>query len=200
MGSETLEHIFEPFFTTKEAGKGLGLGLSTVSDIVHKSGGQLSVRTVPGDGTLFQVWLPACEEQPELEETSQPVEALEGGDETILVVDDEPALRRLLSDCLHKAGYRVEVAADADEAIEIAARLEQLDLLLTDVRMPGIHGRDLEGLLQADRPELTTIFMSGYSEEILAPSGVLELGVEFIAKPFRLSALLRRVRTVLDRS
>jgi two-component system, cell cycle sensor histidine kinase and response regulator CckA len=199
MSSDTLERIFEPFFTTKDEGKGLGLGLSTAYDIVRKSGGEIRVKTAPGKGALFQVWLPACEDEPIFEETSQAIEPLPGGQERILVVDDEPALRRLLDDCLSEAGYRVTVAGDAREALSLVPALGKIDLLLTDVRMPGMHGRDLEAHVRERLPNLKSIFMSGYSEEILGPSGVLEEGVEFIAKPFRLGHLLRRVRRVLDR-
>ena len=199
MGTETLEHIFEPFFTTKEEGKGLGLGLSTTYDIVNRSGGQMRVKTAPGQGALFQVWLPACDDEPAFEETSQAIQTLPGGTERLLIVDDEPALRRLLDECLSDAGYRVSVASDAREALAVAPALGQVDLLVTDVRMPGMNGRELEARLRERIPLLKTIFMSGYTEEILGPSGVLDEGVEFIGKPFRLAAMLKRVREVLDR-
>ena len=198
MGTETLEHIFEPFFTTKETGKGLGLGLSTTYDIVTRSGGEMRVKTAPGQGALFQVWLPACDDEPTFEETSQAITTLPGGTERLLIVDDEPALRHLLDECLSDAGYGVTVASDAQAALAVAPTLGTIDLLLTDVRMPGMNGRELEGELKKRLPELKTIFMSGYSEEILGPSGVLEDGVEFIGKPFRLAAMLKRVRKVLD--
>ncbi len=199
MGTETLEHIFEPFFTTKDEGKGLGLGLSTTYDIVHRSGGEIRVKTAKGQGALFQVWLPASEDEPPLEETTQAIETLPGGTERLLIVDDEPALRRLLDECLSDAGYRVTVASDAREALAVAPTLGEVDLLVTDVRMPGMNGRELEARLRERMPDLKTIFMSGYSEEILGPSGALDEGVEFIGKPFRLASMLKRVRDVLDR-
>ena len=198
MGSETLEHIFEPFFTTKEEGKGLGLGLSTTYDIVNRSGGEMRVHTERGKGTLFQVWLPACDDEPTFEETSQAITTLPGGTERLLIVDDEPALRHLLDECFSDAGYGVTVASDAQAALAVAPTLGTIDLLLTDVRMPGMNGRELEAELKKRMPALKTVFMSGYSEEILGPSGVLEDGVEFIGKPFRLAAMLKRVRKVLD--
>ncbi len=197
MGSDTLEQIFEPFFTTKKEGQGLGLGLSTVHDIVRKSGGHLQVQTQVGEGTSFTIWLPPCDEKPVHEESSAELQTLPRGQETILVADDEPALRALLVGCLRDAGYQVIEATDGKDAFG-AARGRAVDLLLTDVRMPGMNGRELDQALREEDPDLKTIFMSGYSEDILTPDGVLGAGVEFIAKPFRLSSLLKRVRDVLD--
>ena len=199
MGSATLEQIFEPFFTTKAEGSGLGLGLSTVHDIVRKSGGHLQVQTAPGQGTHFSIWFPPSDEPAAVVgESSTVIETLAMGQEVVLVVDDEPALRNLLGGCLSDAGYDVHVAHDGLDALQRADGLGHLDLLLTDVRMPGMNGRELDGELRLRLGGFQTIYMSGYSEDILSPEGVLDAGVEFIAKPFRLSTLLKRVRQVLD--
>ena len=198
MGTDTLEQIFEPFFTTKKEGKGLGLGLSTVHDIVRKSGGHLQVQTQVGEGTSFTIWFPPCDEVPEQDESSTEIETLPGGVERLLVVDDEEALRSLLVNCLKDAGYDVLLASNGREGLSMARKAGRIDLLLTDVRMPEMNGRELDESMRATQPDLKTIFMSGYSEDILTPTGVLSEGVEFIAKPFRLSALLRKVRAVLD--
>ncbi|MCP4869030.1 MAG: PAS domain S-box protein [Proteobacteria bacterium] len=198
MGTDTLEQIFEPFFTTKKEGKGLGLGLSTVHDIVRKSGGHLQVQTQVGEGTSFTIWFPPCDEVPQMDESSTEIETLPGGVERILIVDDEEALRSLLVNCLKDAGYDVLVASNGAEGLHVGTRQGPVDLLLTDVRMPEMNGRELDESLRAMQSNLKTIFMSGYSEDILTPTGVLGEGVEFIAKPFRLSALLKKVRGVLD--
>ncbi len=198
MGSQTLEQIFEPFFTTKEE-SGLGLGLSTVHDIVRKCGGYMQVQTAPGQGTSFSIWFPPSEEPAAVVgESSTVIETLAMGQEVVLVVDDEPALRGLLEGCLRDAGYDVHIAGDGLEALQRADGLGHLDLLLTDVRMPGLNGRELDTELRKRLTGFDTIYMSGYSEDILSPHGVLDEGVEFIAKPFRLTALLKRVRKVLD--
>jgi PAS domain S-box-containing protein len=195
-----LGRIFEPFFTTKEAGRGLGLGLSTVHDIVRKSGGTVHVESDPGRGSVFEVLLPPCDGEPQVAEpSSHDVETLHGGPEPVVVVDDEESIRVLVQRALKNAGYSVTSVADPQAALRVCCGGgTEVHLLLTDVRMPEMNGRELARLVRAHRPEIRVLFMSGYDEEILAPQGVLDRGVELLAKPFRLNDLLRKVRSVLE--
>jgi two-component system cell cycle sensor histidine kinase/response regulator CckA len=199
MDPETLSHVFEPFFTTKELGRGTGLGLATVYGIVKQHGGHIQVRSEVGRGTTFRIYLPRRDETDEDSDGPAIHEAAASGSETILVVEDDDAVRRLTSSVLATNGYRVLEARSADQALEVARRnAGALDLLLTDVILPGLNGRELFGRLAADSPRLRALFMSGYSGDIVARHGVLEPGVEFIGKPFAMATLARRVREVLD--
>jgi PAS domain S-box-containing protein len=201
MGAETLERVFEPFFSTKEKGKGTGLGLATVYGIVKQSGGHISVKSAPGQGTTFRIWLPEVE----ADHTEAAPAAPSGtdaprGSETILLVEDEEALRSLLSEVLTGSGYRVLLAASGAEALKISrAHGGALHLLLTDVVMPGMGGREVATILGAERPGLPVLFASGYTAEAIARQGVLEEGMDLIHKPFTPDALLQRVRERLDR-
>jgi two-component system cell cycle sensor histidine kinase/response regulator CckA len=198
MEPETLEHAFEPFFTTKDQGKGTGLGLATVLGIVQQSGGGIVVESQPGEGTVFRIFLPAVTDALTPDE---PVAARpERGHETILLVEDESIVRELLARVLRTQGYAVIEARDGDEALAIAAEEPSIDLLLTDVVMPGISGRELSERLAAERPELLILFMSGYTDEAIVHHGVREGEAEFIAKPFTPDALARKVRAVLDQA
>jgi PAS domain S-box-containing protein len=202
MDADTLDRVFEPFFSTKEKGKGTGLGLATVYGIVKQSGGHISVKSAPGQGTAFRIWLPEVEA--EVAPTSAPTptgaEAPQGS-ETILLVEDEEAVRSLLHEVLSGSGYRVLVAASGAEALRISrAHSGALDLLLTDVVMPGMGGREVATLLGAERPGLRVLFASGYTAEAIARQGVLEPGTDLIHKPFTPDALLHRVRERLDRA
>jgi two-component system cell cycle sensor histidine kinase/response regulator CckA len=201
MDADTLQRLFEPFFSTKEKGKGTGLGLATVYGIVKQSGGHISVKSAPGQGSAFRIWLP--EVPPETRETpgaaTSGVEAKQGS-ETILLVEDEEAVRDLLHEVLTGSGYRVLVAASGAEALKISrAHAGALDLLLTDVVMPGMGGREVATVLGAERPGLRVLFASGYTAEAIARQGVLEAGMDLIHKPFTPDALLQRVRGRLDR-
>ncbi len=192
----TLPRIFEPFFTTKEMGKGTGLGLSTVHGIVNQSGGHISVYSVPGAGSTFKVYLPISQEStPPALAASVAVR----GSETILVLEDEPRLRKLILETLSEAGYRALIASTPEEALALAAgETPRIDLLLTDVVMPGTTGQALAERLAAERPGMRVLFMSGYTAAAIVRHGVLEKGLAFLPKPFTRATLLRRVRALLD--
>ncbi|MFO0735579.1 MAG: PAS domain S-box protein [Labilithrix sp.] len=203
MNEETRLRIFEPFFTTKEVGKGTGLGLSTVYGIVKQFGGEISVESTPGRGTTFRIHLPALAEgtmrsasTPAVTKTNTP---LRTGHELILVVEDESGLRRVLRRILTNAGYRVLVCGTPSEALEVCRGPEaDIDLVLTDVVMPEMNGRELTQRLRELKPNVPVVFMSGYTDEKLERLDVLE--DNFIRKPFVSEALRAVVRTVLDRA
>jgi signal transduction histidine kinase/ActR/RegA family two-component response regulator len=201
MTPEVRAHLFEPFFTTKGPGAGTGLGLATIYGIVKQSGGFITVYSEPSAGTTLKLHFPRVDEA----ETAAPAApgpsaALPSGVETILIVEDEPAVLRLVRQALDRQGYRLLVASTPADAIALAqASAEPISLCLTDVILPGMNGRELVAELRRLRPALRVVFMSGYSANILAPHGVLEPGMEFLEKPFTVEALARRVRQVLDR-
>ncbi len=200
MDRETMSHIFEPFFSTKEKGRGTGLGLATVFGIVEQSGGHIFVRSEVGKGTAFEIYLPGIPVEPTQEErpAASPATAL-SGTETILLVEDEDGLRALFQETLELWGYRVVPARNAAEAMEAAAHEEMLlHLLLTDVVMPGMSGRELGRRLLQSRPALKVLYTSGYTNDAIVQHGVLEPGIEFIQKPFSPDTLARKVRDVLD--
>jgi len=200
ISAETLPHIFEPFYTTKESGRGTGLGLSTVYGIVKQSGGHVSVNSELRKGTTFQVYLPRVEElaQPRKAEWAEP--ATGGSDETILLVEDEPAVRELARAVLSEQGYTVIEAQNSEEAVRLAGRhRSEIHLLLTDVVMPGMSGRDLAKHLTALHPYLRVLYMSGYTHNVIAENGTLEEGLSFLQKPFTPQALTQRVRETLNR-
>jgi PAS domain S-box-containing protein len=200
MDADTQARIFEPFFTTKERGQGTGLGLATVYGIVRQAGGAVRVRSTPGEGSAFTLYLPrtaAAREARRVEES--PVPAARGGGETILLVEDEDTVRAIARETLARWGYRVLLAADGAAALTLARQHpDPIDLLLTDVVMPGLHGRELAEALQRDRPTLRVLFMSGYTDDEVLHRGVSTEALAFIAKPFTPAALAARVRAVLD--
>jgi two-component system, cell cycle sensor histidine kinase and response regulator CckA len=200
MDEATRQHIFEPFFTTKELGKGTGLGLSTVYGIVQQSGGSIWVYSEPGHGTTFKIYLPRVDEDAPAV-SAEPAAATAPGTETILLVEDEHALRVLTRRILESAGYTVIEAANGTDAL---AALEAHDgvvhLLLTDVVMPKMNGRELAGRVAALRPGIKVIFASGYTDDAILRHGVLDAGSPFISKPYTPTELKRRVREVLDKS
>jgi CheY-like chemotaxis protein len=192
--------LFEPFFTTKEVGKGTGLGLATVDGIVRQSGGAIGFKTTEGRGSSFTVYLPIAREAPV---EAAPPDALPaanlGRHETVLVVDDEDEVRRLLVDVLRLGAYHVLEARNGQHALEVArAHLGPLDLLVTDLVMPQMGGTDLADELRSAQPDLKALFMSGYSDKDRARS--LRDGEEFIAKPFLPAELFVRVNRILARS
>jgi PAS domain S-box-containing protein len=200
MDAETKAHIFEPFFTTKEPGKGTGLGLATVYGIVTQSLGHIDVQSEPGRGTTFRVHWPQCDEPAAAPDAAAETEAALGGTETVLLVEDEDAVRKLAARALEGYGYRVLVARDGREAEQVAQRDgRDLHLLLTDVVMPEISGLELARRLAPGRPEMKVLFMSGYTDDAIDRKGVLAPGADFLPKPFSPEVLARRVREALDR-
>ena len=197
ISKELQKSIFEPFFSTKEVGKGTGMGLATVYGVVKQHGGYITVHSKTGEGTVFKMYVPATDKQI-VEEASIPLNVLTG-DETVLVVDDEPLLIGLVVEMLDPLGYRVLVASNGEEALKVCNNFNgRIDLLLTDVMMPGINGRELAEKFIVKRPETKVIYMSGYTDDALAHHGVLEENVVLINKPIKSSVVTHKIREVLD--
>jgi CheY-like chemotaxis protein len=195
MEAETRSHIFEPFFTTKEQGKGTGLGLSTIYGIVKQSGGHIEFESSLGKGTVFRIYLPRAEAQ--VEQSEPTVTQPEGpASATILVVEDETALRRLICLSLERRGYKVLAAKDGAEAIEICQRSpSQIHLVVSDVMMPHVNGLQLRERAATLRPDAKFLFMSGYSEQIVG--NLWAQGCAFLEKPFLPDELVGKVRELL---
>jgi PAS domain S-box-containing protein len=199
MNAETVAHIFEPFYTTKESGRGTGLGLSTVYGIVKQSGGYVWVYSERGEGSTFKVYLPRVEELVEEEATKQAPFSEERGTETVLLVEDEEAVRDLVQTILSGQGYEVVVARDPRHAEEIARKFRgEIHLLLTDVVMPGTSGRELAARIMASRPGIHVLYMSGYTENVITSTGTLEQGLAFLQKPFSPAVLVQKIRETLS--
>ena len=199
MDQETLSHIFEPFFTTKEKGKGTGLGLSTVYGIVKQCGGYIMAYSEPGRGTTFKVYFPHVSGTPDSRRASDRRVEVPGGKETVLLVEDETALRELTRGLLETAGYTVLEAANVEDAIRLAESAHRkIDLLLTDVVMPGMDGHELSRQLTSTCPSLKVLYMSGYTDDVIVHKGVLTRGTTLLQKPFGRAGLLGKVRQVLD--
>jgi len=197
MDRETQSRIFEPFFTTKEKGKGTGLGLSTVYGIVKQTGGYVMVQSEIGRGTTFQIYLPLVEEAAEKHSVSAPDTAL-GGTETILLVEDEESVRELVRDTLAAKGYQVIDADNGESGLAAAvAHNGKIELVITDVVMPGMGGRELVKQLTQSRPATKVLYLSGYTEDAIVSDGSIEKGTAFLQKPFTLQNLSRKVREVL---
>ncbi|MGB2589881.1 MAG: PAS domain S-box protein [Candidatus Acidiferrum sp.] len=197
MDSETLSHIFEPFFTTKDPGKGTGLGLSMVYGIVKQNNGYIMAYSEPGRGTTFKIYLPRTAEG--LTATPRSEQKILGGSETILVVEDEVALRELTCALLREAGYSVLDCFEVEDAIAAAKdSRHKVDLLLTDIVMPRLDGRELANQIVALRPEMKILFMSGYTDDVIVHRGALTQAALLVQKPFTKATLLRKVRETLD--
>ena len=199
MDTKTLSNIFEPFFTTKEQGKGTGLGLATVYGIVKQSGGHIWVYSEPDKGTTFKVYLPQVEEEPSSWDTPIEPELLPLGTETVLLAEDDLQVREFTSRVLRRLGYKVLEASNGQEALAVAGKTAGgIDILLTDVVMPQIGGKQLSEKLNLERPEIEVLFLSGYTADSIVHHGVLEEGVAFLHKPFTAGDLGRKVREILD--
>ena len=199
MTPQVQARLFEPFFTTKEPGKGTGLGLATVYGIVERSGGSVGVYSEVGTGTSFKVYFPRSDAAEMVVEPPAPVARLPAGSKTVLVVDDAEGLRHMARRLLQQQGYTVLVAANADEALALFDRNGSIDVLLTDVVMPGASGPELTKQLIERRPTLRVVYMSGYTDEAIVHHGILEPGVIFLNKPFTSETLGQKVRDALDR-
>ncbi len=199
MSEEVKNHIFEPFFTTKEQGKGTGLGLATVFGIVKQHRGSTWVYSEPGQGTVFKIYLPRVQGELSPSRQREEVKWLPRGEETVLVVEDAAMVRGFAVQCLSELGYVVLEAANGDEALQLFQNhVGKIDLLLTDVVLPGMSGKELAARIQALSPELTVLFTSGYTDNAIVHQGVLNEGVTFLQKPFTAIALARKVRSVLN--
>jgi two-component system cell cycle sensor histidine kinase/response regulator CckA len=199
MDQETLSHIFEPFFTTKEPTKGTGLGLSTVYGIVKQSGGSIFVYSEPGNGATFKIYLPRID-QPVSRSREQGAESETlRGSETVLVVEDEEVVRKLIDQALRKYGYEVLEAASGAEALQVCeAHRTRIPLMITDVVMPQMSGRELAARLRDRHPETRVLYMSGYTDDAVVRHGLLDASMSFLQKPFTPGVLVRKVREALD--
>jgi len=199
MDKDVLAQIFEPFFTTKEMDKGTGLGLATVYGIVKQNNGYIEVQSEPGKGTTFNLYLPRHEGEKEESQEKSPSAGPATGTETVLLVEDQKTVLELGRRLLTELGYTVLTAATTDEAIRLAAEhIGEIHLLMTDVVMPGMNGRDLAERIRQTRPEIKCLYMSGYTADIITRHGVIEEGIHFIRKPFSLEELAGKVRGALD--
>jgi CheY-like chemotaxis protein len=195
---EIQPRLFEPFFTTKEPGRGTGLGLATVHGIVTQNGGSIDVSSVVGIGTTFRLYFPQAQPPAVAVDVPIPVVRTGSGSETIVLVEDEDGLRSLITRLLERLGYTVLVAANAAQAIVLFEKHSSIDLLLTDVVMPGGSGPDLKNRLAKGRPQFKVLYMSGYTDDAIVHHGVLNPGIAFLHKPFTAHALGLKIREVLD--
>ena len=198
MDEEVLSKIFDPFFTTKEHGKGTGLGLSTVYGIVKQHDGYIYAYSEKGKGTTFKIYLPVSKKSTEERENKSTIKALPQGNETILIVDDNASIRQLIVEILKPLRYNCIQATSGKDAINLLRKYGgEVHLLLTDVVMPSMSGRELAEIIREERPEMKVIFMSGYTENIIAHHGVLEQGINYISKPITPVRLTQKIRSVL---
>jgi signal transduction histidine kinase/ActR/RegA family two-component response regulator len=201
MDLKTQSRIFEPFFTTKAKDKGTGLGLSTVYGIIRQSGGSIWVYSELGKGTTFKVYLPLVEEEPRQAVATANAALMTGGSETVLLVEDEDMVRKLASELLAEGGYTVLEANGGEAAIHLGKKHKaRIDLLITDVVMPKLSGKEVAERLRAIHPETRVLFMSGYTDEAIVHHGIVDSGIAFIQKPFSEKALAQKIRDVLDAS
>jgi two-component system, cell cycle sensor histidine kinase and response regulator CckA len=201
MSEEVLKHVFEPFFTTKGVGLGTGLGLSTVYGTVKQSGGWIRAESQVGAGSRFLIYLPRVAGAAVVGERPAAPLAVTGGEETVLVAEDQPEVRRLALRILRSNGYRLLEASSGPEALELSSRhAGPIDLLLTDVVMPKMTGRELAARLRESRPNIKVLYVSGYTADIIGREGLLDQGVDYLPKPFTPPQLAAKVREVLGQS
>jgi CheY-like chemotaxis protein len=199
MEAATKARIFDPFFTTKGPGKGTGLGMAVVHGVVKQSGGQIEVYSEPGKGTAFKVYFPLARDALAVGKPAPGVLQMPTGTETILLVEDEAAVRALSRHILQSCGYTILEAEDGREAVQVAQNYQgDIQLVVTDVVMPYLGGRQLAERLEAMRPGLKILFLSGYTDDAVVRHGILEADVAFLQKPFTPNALAQKVRNVLD--
>ena len=199
MGQEVQAHIFEPFYTTKEKGKGTGLGLSTVYGIIKQSGGNIWLYSEPGKGTSFKVYLPVTEDEIETSVAPTADTSSQRGSETVLLVEDEEIVRKITKRLLEENGYNVLQAGSGEEAIRVFTRFkEPIHLLITDVVMPMLSGKDVADQIESVHPETKVLYMSGYTDEAIVHHGIVDADIEFIQKPFTERGLTRKIREILD--
>lgn len=199
MSTDVLEKIFEPFYTTKKRDKGTGLGLATVYGIVRQHNGHIYVYSEPEKGTTFKVYLPLTEEGIQKEEASKESHIMPLGDETLMIVDDDDAIRRLIKDTLEPLGYNVIEAGSGEDALAVMRRTEEkIDLVLTDLIMPGMNGQELIDILETEQSGIKSILMSGYTNDIVTERGDMKPGGNFVNKPLLPVALANKIRDVLE--
>jgi len=193
MPPEVLAKAYDPFFTTKPAGEGTGLGLSMVHGFVNQTGGHIRIHSQPGRGTSVKLYLPIAEPRDAAAEPAKNDMPL-GSGETVLVVEDDASVRMLVLEVLHELGYTACEAADAKEAMPILTSDRRIDLMVSDVGLPGINGRQLAVIARHHRPDLKVLFMTGYAESAAVRSGFLDQGMEMIVKPFALDLLANKIK------
>jgi CheY-like chemotaxis protein len=194
-----IAHIFEPFYTTKEEGKGTGLGLATVYGIVKQNGGFIWVYSEPGLGTTFKIYLPRVQKEILVVQPPKPAEESPRGCETLLLVEDEAAVRQAAGEFLTLSGYNVLEAKNGTDALRVARDyLATIDLMITDVVMPHLGGPGLAEQLAIERPSMKALFVSGYAENTILRHGMIDVSTRFLQKPFSLKALSRKIREVLE--
>jgi PAS domain S-box-containing protein len=198
MNEEVLSHIFEPFFTTKETGKGTGLGMATVYGIIDQNNGYIWPYSEPEQGTTFKIYLPKIEGEVESGQKEKTRKKISHASETILMVEDNDEVRNLARNILQRYGYKVLEAENGEEALRISQQQQTIHLMLTDVVMPGMSGRELAECIQSQRSEIKVLYMSGYTDSAIVHHGVLTSGVNFIQKPFTPEKLTSKIREVLD--
>jgi PAS domain S-box-containing protein len=198
MDKETLQHLFEPFFTTKEPGRGTGLGLATVYGIVRQNGGFINVYSEPGKGTTFKIYIPRSLEEGDIQKEAKE-ESVASGSGTVLLVEDDDMVRRMTSEMLEAIGYTVTASGSPAEAESLCENQDlHIDLLITDVVMPGMSGKELRDRIQVKRPGMKVLFMSGYTSNVIVHRGVLEEGVHFLQKPFSMNDLAGKIREAMS--